>query len=177
MKIHYDKESLSKLGVGYTFLDTSSLIAIVSYEKEFSDIIFELKESGRALVTIPSVAFEFARTEDISIYNTRAKFIKDNVSIYPIEKHLSNFNSLIPILQRVNGKMSYTDFLLYCCLYQFNNSLLLIENHKDFTPVILNRDAIFTVDREEKDIRNIALYSFSHDKYEKAAAAILKSNK
>jgi hypothetical protein len=57
MKIYYPHETLSNLGVGYVFFDTSSLVAIISYEKEFSGIIENMKQQGRALVTIPSVAF------------------------------------------------------------------------------------------------------------------------
>lgn len=174
MKIHYPQEILPSLGAGYIFFDTSSLIAIISYEREFNTIIGELKNQGRALVTIPSVAFEFSRTDSIKGYNTRANFIKNFLDIYPIEKHLDNFIPLIPILQRLHGKISYSDFLLYCCLYHFRGSMLLTENHKDFTPTILDRKTIFTIDREERDIRNIALYLFNHKKFEKAAEAILK---
>jgi len=134
-----------------------------------------MKQQGRALVTIPSVAFEFSRTDSIAGYDTRANFIKNFLDIYPIEKHLQNFIPLIPVLQRLHGKMSYSDFLLYCCLYQFQGSMLLTENHKDFIPTILNRYGIFTIDRGERDIRNIAMYIFDHKKFERAAEDILKT--
>ncbi|MGH7202951.1 MAG: hypothetical protein ACREHC_00730 [Candidatus Levyibacteriota bacterium] len=172
----YNLEKLSAYNVGYLFLDTSSLIAIVSYLSNFSHVLYKLKENGRALVTIPSVAFEFSRTNNIDSYNTRAKFIKEFISIYPIEKHLDSFTPLIPILHRTNGKLSYTDFLLYCCLYQFHSSILLTENHKDFTPTLLDRELTLTIDRDdETQIRNISVYSFSYSKYNKAAEKILRN--
>jgi hypothetical protein len=117
---------------------------------------------------------QFTRTDSIAGYNVRANFIRNFLDIYPIEKHLQNFTPLIPILQRLHGKMSYSDFLLYCCLYHFKEASLLTENHKDFTPTILDRQLVFTIDREEIDIRNIALYGFNREKFEKAAADILK---
>lgn len=176
MKI-YNIEKLSTYKLGYLFLDTSSLIAIISYFKDFSHSLSTLKENGRILVTIPSVAFEFSRTDNIESYNTRAKFIKEFISIYPIERHLNKFTPLIPVLHKTHGGLSYPDFLLYCCLYNFPSSVLLIENHKDFTPTLLDRELTLTIDREEeKQIRNISVYSFSHIKYNKAAANILKTS-
>jgi hypothetical protein len=175
MKI-YNIEDLSRYKAGYLFLDTSSLIAIISYFKEFSGILNTLKENGIALVTIPSVRFEFSRTNNIENYNIRAGFIKDYVSIYPIEKHLQSFTPLIPVLHKIHGRLSYPDFLLYCCLYKFSpNAILLTENHKDFTPTLLDRELTLTLDREdESQIRNISLYSFSQEKYNKAAESILR---
>lgn len=155
MKI-YNLGGLSNYNVGYLFLDTSSLIAIISYFKEFSDCLTTLKRNGRALVTIPSVAFEFSRTNNIANYNTRARFLKEFVSIYPIEKHLQNFTPLIPVLHKTNGRLSYPDFLLYCCLYQFPPSVLLTENHKDFTPTLLDRELTLTIDREDEKYNKVA---------------------
>ena len=172
----YNIEELSKYKVGYLFLDTSSLIAIINYIGEFSHILYKLKENGRALVTIPSISFEFSRTTNIESYNSRIEFIKEFVSIYPIEKYLHKFTPLVPVLHKTNGKLSYSDFLLYCCLYEFQGSILLTENHKDFTPTLLDRELTLTIDREDEDqLRNISVYSFSYPKYNKAAEKILKN--
>lgn len=174
MKIYYNKTLISNFGLGYLFLDTSSLIAIINYEKLFSDFLAEIEQTKRTLVTIPSIIFEFTRTDSIDTFNTRVKFINKYVQIYPIEKHLEQFRPLIPILQKVNGKMSYSDFLLYCCLHHFNGSLLLTENHKDFLISILNREMLITLDIDDPTIRNTAIYSFNYEKYEKAAEGILR---
>lgn len=173
MEIHYHKEIISNLGVGYLFIDTCTLILVTSYLEQFGEIISQLEQQGKVLVTIPSVAFEFTRTNNVESYNTRARFLNNHVSIYPIEKHLGGFNALTPVVQKINPGASYSDFLLYCCLYKFNQSHLLTENHKDFTTALLNRETILTVDTE-KQIRNTALYSFSMPKYEKIAAQILE---
>lgn len=175
MRIH-NIENLSDYGIGYLFLDTSALIAITSYFSEFSSVLHTLKDNGRALLTIPSIAFEFSRTENIENYNLRATFLKEYINIYPIEEHLSAFTPLIPVLQKTHGGLSYSDFLLYACLYQFHNSILLTENHKDFTPTLLDRKTVLTVDREDdKQIRNLALYSFSMSKYNNVATKILNN--
>lgn len=172
----YNLKELLKYKVGYLFLDTSSLIAIVNYIDEFSHILYKLKENGRVLVTIPSVSFEFSRTNSIEGYNARIQFIEEFVSIYPIEKYLHVFTPLVPVLHKTHGKLSYSDFLLYCCLYKFQGSILLTENHKDFTPTLLNREVTLTIDREdESQIRNIAVYSFSQYKYDKVAEKILEN--
>src|SRR5258708_1221461 len=176
MKLYYQKETIFNLGVGYLFIDTCTLILITNYQKEFANILDELKAQGKQLVTIPSVAFEFTRTDSISAYNTRTKFLENYVSIYPIEKYLDGLNNALTlIVQKLNPNASYSDFLLYYCLYKFDSKQthLLTENHKDFKTAILDRESIFTIDTD-KDIRNTALYSFSTIKYEKVAAQILK---
>ena len=173
MKIYYDKALLSKLGVGYLFIDTTSLIAIITHEELFSEFLEVMEQAGRALVTIPSVAFEFTRTDSIKSYNTRVQFIKNRVSVYPIEKHIEAYRQLIPVLQRICKSMSYSDFLLYCCLNHFHNSRLITENHKDFLTSILNREALITIDDGGPTIRSTGIYSFNYINYEKASADIL----
>ncbi len=174
MEIYYRKEVIDTLGVGYLFIDNCSLILISSYQKEFSNILSSLKDQGKVLVTIPSIAFEFSRTDNIQVYNTRRKFLEDYVSIYPIEKHLKGLSNALTItVQKIAGNASYSDFLLYYCLYHFREAHLLTENHKDFKTAILDRETVITIDTD-KDIRNTALYSFSSTKYERFAAKILK---
>jgi len=174
MKLYYQKEIIDKLGVGYLFIDTCTLILVTNYLEEFSPVLRSLKNQGKELVTIPSVEFEFSRTDNIQVYNTRAQFLKDYVSIYPIEKHLEGLsNALTLTVQKLAPNASYSDFLLYYCLSKFRSAHLLTENHKDFKTAILDRESIFTIDTD-KDIRNTALYRFSFTKYEKIAAQILK---
>lgn len=177
MKIYYDCEILSNLENSLLFLDTSSLIAVTTYENLFSNFLTEIGKVNCEMVTIPSVLFEFSRTESIDIYNKRMKFIENYVNVYPIERHYDQYEELIPILHRIRGRISYTDFLLYCCLYQFSKSFLLTENHTDFSTTILNRLLIITLDKDDQEIRNSAVYALSKEKFEKAAANILREVK
>lgn len=133
-----------------------------------------MKKSGCTFLTIPSVLFEFTRgTESIQDFNKRAKFITDFSSIYPVEKHLEDLEDLTVVLQRIQGQMSYTDFLLIACLYKFPKAFLISANHKDCPLDILDRKYIITVDTG-KDIRNYGIYQFSTEKFNKAAERILK---
>lgn len=175
MKI-YIPPFLSNLKNRFIILDTNTLIALLSFGKEFAPFITELIDNGCTFLTIPSVRFEFSRTETIEGYNKRTELLKNLCTIYPIERHLEDFNELILVLQKINGKMSYTDFLLYCCLYKFRDAYLLTENHKDFLTSILYRETIITLDGEDKEIRNIGVYTFDSDKYEKAASSILHAS-
>ena len=170
----YIPQFLSDLKNKFIFLDTNTFIALLSFENQFSDLIIRLKTQSCTFFTIPSVKFEFSRTETIEGYNKRVEFLKTLCTIYPIERHLDDFNELILVLQKINGKMSYTDFLLYCSLYKFREAYLLTENHKDFLTSILERETVITLDDNKKEIRNIGVYKFNSQKYEKAASAILE---
>lgn len=176
MELYYRKEIIDNLGFGFLFIDNCSLILISTYQKEFGEVLESLKEQDRVLLTIPSIAFEFLRTDNLKTRNTRTQFLKSYITVYPIEKHLKGFdNALTPIVQKVSPGASYSDFLLHYCLYKFPGSYLLTENHKDFKTSLLDRKSIFTIDTD-KDIRNTALYGFSSDKYEKIAAKVLKES-
>lgn len=159
----------------FLFLDNNCLIAIISHEEAFGDILEEFSQKGYAFTTIPSVAFEFSRSDTIETHNKRVTFLKKYTSIYPIERHIDEFPDMMLVLQKACGKLSYTDFLLQCCLYKFSDSYLLTENHKDFLTTILDRTGIISPDGGDLAIRNIGLYKFSQEKYQKAAANILQN--
>ncbi len=174
MKLYYQKEIIDNLGVGYLFIDTCTLILLTTYLEEFSSVLRSLKDQGKELITIPSVEFEFLRTDNLLVYNSRAQFLKDYVTVYPIEKHLDKLSSALKLtIQKVAGTASYSDFLLYYCLYTFHHAHLLTENYKDFKTSLLDRESVFTIDTD-KDIRHTGLYRFSPVKYEKIAATLLK---
>lgn len=141
----------------------------------FSDFIVRAKKNGNVFMTIPSITFEFTRTDSIDTYNSRIDFLNKYIDIYPIEKSLEFYQTIVPIIHRLKGKISYPDFLLYCCLYQFNKkALLLTENHNDFSTDILDRIDIITIDGGDKQIRNTGLYQLNLEKFDKAAKSILK---
>jgi hypothetical protein len=174
MKIFYDKNLISKLAGGFLFLDTNSLISLINFEGLFTDFLIEIKNVDCALLTIPSVVFEFSRTENIGEYNKRTAFIKAIVDVYHIEKHLEEMQELVPVIHKIGGRLQYTDFLLYACLYHFKNkAFLMTENHKDFQTSILDRDIVLTIDTDGIQIRNTGIYSLNFDKYNKAAQKIL----
>lgn len=173
MKIYNLESVLSSLKGKHLFLDNTALILLVNYIEIFSDFLIKLKEVNCELLTIPSVAFEFQRTDNIEAFNKRTTFLKTYVTTYSIERHLQEMEDLVPVIHRIKGNISYPDFLLYCCLYKFEGSMLLTENHRDFTTNILDRVNIFTVDAENANLRNTGLYQFDKSKYEKVVSSIL----
>lgn len=174
MKIYHNHTLIAELSNKFLFFDNNSLVHIIAYEKLFSPLVTNLREKGCEFVTIPSVKFEFSRTNTIEGFNKRTKFLQTFAATYPIEKHMGEFSDLILVLQKINGTMSYTDFLLYCCLYKFPTSFLLTENHNDFITTILDRIDLITIDNDTKSVKSLGLYKFSKEKYEKAAEKILK---
>lgn len=177
MKIYNLASVLSSLKGKHLFLDNTALILFATYFEEFADFFAQLKSSECVLLTIPSVAFEFQRTDNVKTFNKRTSFLTSYISIYSIEKHLQEMGELVPIIHKVKGNISYPDFLLYCCMYKFDGSMLLTENHKDFTTNILDRINIFTIDTEDSHLRNTGLYKFNKVKYEKVARSILSTEK
>lgn len=174
MEIFYPPKLLIELSHKDLFFDTNTFIGAISFPEIFEAFIKDLKNVGCSYLTIPSVVFEFTRgTESIQDFNERTKFITDLSSIYPIERHLESLENLTVVLQRIQGHISYTDFLLIACLYKFPKSFLISANHKDCPLDILDRKFIITVDTE-KEIRNYGIYQFSSDKFNKAASSILK---
>ena len=175
MKILHDPKLVSELEDKFLFIDTNTLIAIVN-NKNFLEIFYEWKSKSCAFVTIPSVLFEFTRgTDSIAAFNQRVSFIKQiGVGIYPIERFLDQTKDLTVVLQKIRGNLSYTDFLLIVSIYKFPTSYLITENHKDFPIEILDRKFIITLDND-KDIRNYGIYCFSNEKFDKAAARILRN--
>lgn len=175
MKIYFQESLLSENKIKYLFLDNTTLILFLNYIQEFSDFIAKLKSNGCVFLTISSVVFEFSRTDSIEGYNKRISFLETYVdTIYPIEKHKKDFTDLILILQKIKGKLSYSDFLLYCCLYKFPDAHLITENHSDFSVQILDRTNILSIDTQDDQIRNTATYTFSKEKYANIAEKLLK---
>jgi len=159
----------------YLFFDTSSLIAIINHPDLFEKLIADLLHSGCTFSTIPSVVFEFTRSDSLDTYDKRIRFIKTmGISVYPIERHLNQFDAAKLVFQKINPRMSYTDFLLYLSLYKFSTAYLITENHKDFLTSILDRKFIISIDTDIDMIRNLGFYQLSDEKYQKAAQSILR---
>lgn len=173
MKI-FNSASDNYLKDSFLFFDTGTLITIVENQKDFSIFLDNLKKINCAFLTIPSVAFEFSRTDNISKFKER-NVLLSNFTIYPIEKQFKDIKTdLIYILQKLSSTSSYTDFLLHYCLMVFKNrGYVITGDHKDFSISILNRTSIITLE-SEKEIKNLAIYQISIEKYEKASKNILK---
>lgn len=166
---------ISELSHSDLFLDTNSFIGAISYPEIFDAFFSDLKKVGCAFLTIPSVVFEFTRgSASVGDFNKRTEFISTISAIYPIERYLDNLEDLVIILQKIQGNMSYTDFLLIACLYKFHKSFLISANLRDFPVEILDRKFVVTIDND-KDIKNYGIYQFSTEKFNKAAESILRS--
>lgn len=165
--------TLSQLEDKTLFLDTNIFIA-AQKNPEIAELIFNIRQQGCELMIIPSVAFEFTRgTGTIADFEKRANLLQKNTIIYPIDRHLKELKEFTLVYQKNAGRASYTDFLLAACLYKFQSAFVLTENHTDFPTTILDRVSIITLDTG-REIRNLAIYSFSKLKFNKAAEKILK---
>lgn len=179
MRTIYDKNIVSSFKDKTIFLDTSALILAISSDQSFLEFLFDLKQVGCSFMTIPSVLFEFTRGSDtLEIFNKRTSFVLEdlNIGIYPIEKHLDEIREFMVVLQKIAKDNSYTDFLLCCCMYKFQNSYVLTENHNHFPISILKREEIITIETDTYQIRNSAIYKFSSEKFEKASGSILRTD-
>lgn len=169
MKIYKNNALASDLKDSYIFFDTSALIALLNFDTIYKEILVELKNLDCIFLSIPAVSIEFSRTDSIEGYNKRINFLKSlSLGFYPIEKNIGdNIFPLNIILQRINQKIDYTDFLLYFCLFKFRKAFLFTENHSHFSTNLLDRTQILTIDQGNEQIRNIAFYRFSEEKYQK----------
>ncbi len=83
MKILYSPNLIAELANSDLFLDTNTFIGAISFPELFEEFFKQLKNSGCAYITIPSVLFEFTRgVESIEAFNKRAEFITSLSSIY-----------------------------------------------------------------------------------------------
>lgn len=174
MRVIYEKSLISKFNHGYLFLDTNALILAVS-DDNFLEFLYNLKSDGCALLTIPSVYYEFVSSADtFNKYNLRVGlFTKMGIGVYPIEKNMDSFRDFVYILRKQTD-IDYADALLCCCLYQFKPAYVLTENHKHFPTQILDREEIITIDGGKDQIRNMALYKLNVEKYNKAAESLVR---
>lgn len=174
MRILSDSDLPSKLSsTNFLFLDTNTLVTAVNYE-EYGQILNKIKDAGCALLTIPSVAFEFTRGSDnIDIYNSRADFLNSIATVFNIEKDLENAKELIVALQKIASDASYTDFLLGICSGKYQCGVL-TENHKHFPLSVFDRKFLITIDTDKENVRTHAVYFLSVSKLHKAAENIVK---
>ncbi len=180
MRIYKSTENVNFLKNGVLFFDNNALVAIINNEVDFAPFLKTVVDYQCTLMTIPSVGFEFSRTDSIENYSKRNEFLKEYLTVYPVERHVEiqivKFKDFIFVLQNIKGNISYSDFLLYCCLYLFpSNGFVITEDHNHFSTVLLDRKILLTTDDGKDTIRNLAIYSFNKTKYEKAAQNILRN--
>lgn len=154
------------------FFDNNALIGLLN-KPELLNFFLDLRtQGGCEFLTIPSVVIEFARTDDISNYNERMRFIDQIFTVYPIEKHIDPRDPELFLFNKV-AKCSIVDLLLYMTLYKFQNAYLFTENHKDFHTALLDRKSLVTIDDGSKQIRNYAFYTLNTQKMETVTRSIL----
>lgn len=175
MKI-YNLSDLISSTASWLFLDTAVFIYASKNEEEFADIFDKLKKKGCALITIPSVAFEFTRgSSSVSKFNERYGFLSEIATIWPIERQWDKLEKEIVILQKCLGKrkVSYTDFLLMLATITFRGSNLLTTNHHDITEVIFDRESMLTLDQGKDNPVNIVLYGINQKRYSRRKSNLL----
>lgn len=163
---------VNDLSTKYLFIDTNVLVGMLNYPKLFATLLDELSDAGCAFITIPQVLFEFTRgVYSISDYKKRTEFLPaNNISIYPIDRHLNEFEELPLIVHKVSKGISYTDFLLCLCLCKFPSAYLMSED-RGIPTAIFDRKHLITVDTE-KDLRTFGIYAHSMEKLDSVADTI-----
>jgi hypothetical protein len=160
-RIYYQKEDfLAFRRNTFLFIDNNALITFIENTTLFFEVVSKLKPLGIELTCIPSVLFEFSRTDSLVNQQKRLKFYNEYIRTYPIEKHLNDFKRIMPVVQISSKNASYPDFLLYCALYKFIGKSYLITSDKDFNLTLLDRKTIITIDND-KQIHNLFIYEMS----------------
>jgi DNA invertase Pin-like site-specific DNA recombinase len=142
-------------------------------DDDFLKFLHDLKLNNCSFHTVASVYYEFTGTSDNpDNYNKRVKLFEDlEIVIQPIERKMDEIKEFAYVLRK-QTKVDYADLLLCSCLYKMHGSYVLTENHKHFPLTLLDREDIITIDKSS-DIRNIAVYSLSQEKFDKAAKKLL----
>lgn len=163
---------VNDLNAKYLFMDTNVLVSMIKYPTLFADLLEELALVGCAFLTIPQVIFEFTRgTETVTEYKKRVEFAPaNNITVYPIDRHLGEFKELPLIVHKVSRGISYTDYLLCVCLCKFSSAYLISED-RDIPTALFDRKHIVTVDTD-KDLRTFGIYAHSEEKLELIADSV-----
>jgi predicted nucleic acid-binding protein len=150
----------------YLLVDTNVLIGSLNVE-ELRDLLHEFKSHNCALITIPSVFFEFIRgSNSIDSFNKRSEYLESLVTIFPIEKIVDQLEEFIVIYQKYADKAEYSDFLLAACAFHLDSSIL-TENVKDFPSGIFSKQAVITLYDDSK-VRNYSILHVDKGRYRQA---------
>ncbi len=88
MRIYKSTENVNFLKNGVLFFDNNALVAIINNEVDFAPFLKTVVDYQCTLMTIPSVGFEFSRTDSIENYSKRNEFLKEYLTVYPVERHV-----------------------------------------------------------------------------------------
>jgi predicted nucleic acid-binding protein len=162
-------------------LDTTALID-ASKSDEFLRLLTSIAADGCALVTIPSVVYEYSRNADtIAGYNERQDFIKGlSITVLNRVEEVLEKEQVFKIAyakafsrKDKDKGPSYTDALLCTVAYKYRNHgmLLMTANHKDIPRSMFDRTELITIDVGGQ-LRNEAIYCLSPEKLNKVIEAI-----
>ncbi len=181
MKLVHAADLTSRLRSCHLLLDANVFFYSVENE-EFYALLLKLHKAGCALMTIPSVVFEFARgAKSVEEYNWYIDYINNmGVAVYPhVEKQMIKDKAFSVILQteckRSGSKASYTDFLLMMLLHKFshmqNSIYLMTSNYKDIPSKIFDRDDILALEFND-GVQTQALYRNSQAKLDSLSSSL-----
>ncbi len=180
MKIQHTHSLATDLNNKYLLLDTTVFIN-ASKSDPFLDLLTSISEGGCALITIPSVVYEFSRNADtIKGYNERLDFIKGlNVTVLNRVEEILEQEQVFKIayaksFSKKDKGPSYTDALLCTVAYKYrkNKMLIMTANHKDMPKSMFDRTELITIDIAG-DLRNEAIYQLSTSKLNSTIEALL----
>lgn len=154
------------------FFDNNALIALLSND-ELLDLFHEIRAQETEFLVIPSVAIEFMRTDSIENYNNRAAFLNTFCKIYPFERTIDINDPLIFVFNKIN-KPDFVDLILCLVLHQFRTAYLVTENHSHFLTNVMDRTHVITIDKGDKQIRNIGIYKINSEKLNNVTESILE---
>lgn len=180
MKLVHNNTLISKLSNCHLLLDANVFFHAVANDK-FYNLLLDLHEAGCALLTIPSVVFEFARgAQSIKQFNWYVDFINSlGVATYKdVEALIMRDRAFSVLLQKYtkNGKkgVSYTDFLLMMLLHKFHHTAdkiyLMTANYIDIPLTIFDRTDLIALEYQH-GVQTQALYKNSSIKLQELIRA------
>jgi hypothetical protein len=172
MKLLTPANLVFKLHNCHLIIDTNVLLHAVDNE-EFYDFLLNLKSGGCAMMTIPSVIFEFARgAKSVKEYNWYVDYVNNlGVGVYKfVEDRIAQDKAFSVLLQteckKHNHKPSYTDFLLLLLLHKFSHSedniFLMTSNYRDIPLSIFDREELMALEYGDS-IQTQGIYKNSNE--------------
>jgi hypothetical protein len=171
MKLVHPTDLVPRLRSRHLIVDTNVFLHAVE-NADFYELLLKLKRSGCAMMTIPSVVFEFARgAKTVEEYNWYVDYINNlGVMVYKtVEDRIAADKAFSVLLQteckKAGNKPSYTDFLLLMLLHKFSHSdiYLMTSNYKDIPMNIFDREDLLVLEYDG-GIQTQALYKNSPEK-------------
>ena len=169
-----EKDIISDLSESLLCVDTCCLIHATKQISLIGKFLFDLRDSGCVIFTIPIVNLEFLRNVDtIKAFADRKKFLNELTKgvTYPIEKYLDAIPEYPLVMGKIKCNPDLADYLQIASLVKHPETYLLTENHQHMPLSILDRESIIAFDNNN-GIKVFGLYKLNKEKYDNTVKTI-----